>query len=79
MKSEISNSRVKSVKIWSRNEMSDLAFKFGFRCFESFKDSIDKNEYGENWKECAYSNDYFCAFAKLTKSGQASIMVYEVD
>lgn len=69
-------SKVKSVKIWSRGDMCASMYQFGFKAFEQFKQSIDSDEYGPNWKDCVYSNKHFYAWARLTKSGQASVMVY---
>jgi len=62
-----------SVKIWSRQNMTDNMMQFGWKVYSDFNRDIQSGSvsiYG-----CIYSNEFYAAFTKKTKGGCATICV----
>jgi hypothetical protein len=63
-----------SVKIWSRQIMTNEMFRYGFNVFKHFNFEIQQGE-ACGKTGCAYSNSAYSAYVKKTKAGCASICV----
>lgn len=63
-----------SVKIWSRQIMTDDMMLFGWTMFNRFNRELKTGDVcGDTG--CLYSNKFYAAYAKKTKSGLASVCV----
>jgi len=67
-------------KVIIRTRFQDLTpamLNFGNSCADSFVKNKALNTYGEDWKDCAYTNDSFglTGWAQLSKSGTLSVLV----
>ena len=62
-----------SVTIWSRENMTNEMFLFGWTVFNEFNKSLATGEVCASG--CMYSNKFYSAFAKKTKGGLCSVCV----
>lgn len=65
-----------SVKIWSRETMTDEMMQFGWSAFNQYQSGLVNGEVSE--QGCAYSNNWYVASALKRKSGMCSVLVREV-
>jgi hypothetical protein len=49
---------------------------FGYSCANSFIRDLNNETYGKDWKDCAYSNDWFSGWAQINKNGTVSVCVF---
>ena len=71
-------------KVIIRTREKDLTrnmYRFGDNCAKQFLDSLEANEYGEDWESCSYANyDYsLSCWVQLLKSGNISACVFTKD
>lgn len=63
-----------SVKVWSRQIMTNEMFDYGFNIFKRFNFDIQKGDVcGKTG--CLYTNWVYSAYVRKTKSGLASVCV----
>ena len=68
---------MKKVIIRTReDELTTDMWLFGYSCANSFISDLKKETYGKDWKDCAYSNDYYSGWAQLNKNGTISVCVF---
>lgn len=63
-----------SVRIWSRQIMTNEMLDYGFNIFKRFNSEMQKG-YVCGKTGCVYSNPVYAAYAKKTKGGCASVCV----
>lgn len=66
-----------SVKIWSRQQMDNDMFLFGWSVFNEFNKDIQLGNVGTDG--CIYSNKFFMAYAIKTKGGCGSVCVGRIE
>lgn len=66
-----------AVKIWSKSEMTDEKMLFGWAAFNRYQKDLASGEVSESG--CVYSNKFYMAHAKKTKSGMCSVCVGTVN
>ena len=67
---------MKKVIIRTRGqELTPSMRKFGNNCIDSFIDHLNRETYGKDWCDCAFSNDLFSAWVTLNKGGTVSCLV----
>lgn len=69
---------MKKVIIRTRGqELTPAMLKFGDSCVNSFVNNLRLGTYGDDWKDCFYSNDTlgYSAWVTLSKSGTISALV----
>jgi hypothetical protein len=69
-------------KIIIRTRGQDLTpamLQFGNSCIKNFINHKKLNTYGDDWKDCAYSNDHLglSGWAQLSKTGTLSMLVIQ--
>lgn len=62
-----------SVKIWSRETMTDEMMQFGWSAFNQYQRSLVNGEVSESG--CVYSNNFYMALTRKTKMGLCSVQV----
>ena len=68
---------MKKVIIRTReDELTTDMYYFGTNCAKAFIKDLEKETYGKDWKDCAYSNDEFSGWAQLNKNQTISICVF---
>ena len=67
--------KCKSVKIWSKVEMTNEMMLFGWTAFNSYQKALEVGNVSESG--CMYSNRFHSAFAKKTKGGLCSVCVVD--
>jgi len=73
-------SEIKKVIIRTRfQDLTPAMRSFGNRCVDNFIGHLEKNTYGDNWSECAYSNDNtgLSGWAQLNKNGTLSMLIVQ--
>ena len=58
------------------DELTTDMWHFGYSCANSFIRDLKNETYGDDWKDCAYSNDYYSGWTKINKSGTISVCVF---
>lgn len=66
-----------SVKVWSRYEITDEMMQFGWSAFNQYQRGLTSGEVSESG--CIYSNKFYMASAKKTKSGMCSVCVVSIN
>ena len=56
-------------------ELTSDMWHFGYSCANAFISDLKKETYGKDWNSCAWSNNYFEAFAYINKNGTISVCV----
>lgn len=72
--------KVKKVIIRTRfQDLTPAMLEFGNSCVKNFIHHKELNTYGDDWKDCAYGNDYLglSGWAQLNKSGTLSVLVIQ--
>jgi hypothetical protein len=67
----------KVIIITQQDELTTSMYLFGTNCVKSFINDLDKETYGKDWKDCAYSNDDYSAWVDINKSGTISVCIYD--
>ena len=68
---------MKKVIIRTReDELTNSMWFFGNSCAKAFIRDLDKETYGPDWKDCAYSNDDYSGWAQINKNGTISVCVF---
>lgn len=57
-------------------ELTTNMWLFGSSCANSFIKDLDKQTYGSDWKDCAYSNSTYSGWAAINKNGTISVCVF---
>lgn len=68
--------KCQSVKIWSRDEMNECMMLLGWSAFNQFNRDLESGAVSGK-DGCVYSNDYYTAYARKTKSGMCTVRVSE--
>ena len=58
------------------DKLTTSMYLFGTSCAKSFINDLDKEIYSKDWKDCAYSNDDYSAWANINKNGTISVCVF---
>ena len=58
------------------DELTTEMYYFGTSCLKSFMIDLENETYGKDWKDCAYSNDWFSGWAQINKNGTISVCVF---
>tara|TARA_R110000851_G_scaffold230978_1_gene383849 strand:- start:557 stop:778 length:222 start_codon:yes stop_codon:yes gene_type:complete len=57
------------------NELTSDMWHFGCDCANLFISDLKEETYDKGWNSCAWSDDYFTAFAYINKNGSISVCV----
>ena len=58
------------------DELTTAMWHFGWLCVNSFIRDLKNETYGADWKDCAYSTDYYSGWTKINKNGTISVCVF---
>lgn len=70
---------MKKVIIRTReDELTSIMYRFGHNCALQFIDSLEREQYGDDWDSCSYATaDYsMSCWVKINKNGTVSACVF---
>ena len=66
-----------AVKIWSKSEMTDEKMLYGWSVFNQYQRDLVNGNVSESG--CIYTNKFYMALARKTKTGICSVQVGDIN